>query len=137
MKKILILGSTGMMGSMLSSLLRNDQRFNILCTYRNTNKVKFLDLKKKQKTKIEIFNKHELNKLIHKFNPDYLINCIGLIKQLCRKENLQFIKYLNTDLPKIIALSAKKNKFNVIHLSTDCVFYGNKGNGQCKGIFLE
>ena len=54
MKKILILGSTGMMGSMISRVLRDDLRFQILCTYRNINKVKSLKLKKSQTKKINI-----------------------------------------------------------------------------------
>ena len=47
MKKILILGSTGMMGSMLTRVLKKDKRFQILCTYRNFEKIKILNLKKK------------------------------------------------------------------------------------------
>ena len=49
MKKILILGSTGMMGSALSLFLRNNKKFEILCTYKNHKKIKFLKLKKNQK----------------------------------------------------------------------------------------
>ena len=36
MIKILILGSTGMMGSTISKILKNDERFEILCSYKSS-----------------------------------------------------------------------------------------------------
>lgn len=128
MKKILILGSTGMMGSMIVKFLKKDKRFKILCTYKDYKKIKLLNLKKYQKKKLNILEFKKLNKIIKKYNPDYVINCIGLIKQLCNKKNFKLTKYLNTNFPKKIALLAERNKFKVIHLSTDCVFSGKKGN---------
>ncbi len=128
MKKILILGSTGMMGSMIVKFLKKDKRFTILCTYKDYKKIKLLNLKKYQKKKLNILEFKKLNKIIKKYNPDYVINCIGLIKQLCNKKNFKLTKHLNTNFPKKIALLAERNKFKVIHLSTDCVFSGKKGN---------
>ena len=134
MKKILILGSTGMMGSMLTRVLKKDKRFKILCTYRNFKKIKILNLKKNQLKKINISKFKDVKKLITKFKPDYVINCIGLIKQLCNKKNLKETKFLNSTFPKKISKVAEKNKFKIIHLSTDCVFSGKKGNYNEKEI---
>ncbi len=128
MKKIIILGSTGMMGSMLTRVLKKDKRFQILCTYRNFEKVKILNLNQNQLKKINVSNLEDIKKLIIRFKPDYLINCIGLIKQLCNKKNLKETKFLNSTFPKKISKIAEKNKFKIIHLSTDCVFSGKKGN---------
>tara|TARA_X000000950_G_scaffold270059_1_gene349394 strand:- start:1607 stop:2485 length:879 start_codon:yes stop_codon:yes gene_type:complete len=128
LKKIIILGSTGMMGSVISNLLKNDERFQILCFYKNSKKIKFMNLKKNQKKKLNIKNFNELKKTINKFNPHYLINCVGLIKQLFNSKNIKDARYLNSTLPLKLSLIAKKKKFKVIHLSTDCVFKGNKGN---------
>jgi len=128
MKKILILGSTGMMGSMMSKFLKNDDRFKILCTYKDYQKIKLLKLSNRQRKKLNVFNLPDLKKTILNYNPDYLINCIGLIKQLCNEKNITQTKFLNSDLPKKILQIAKKKKFKIIHLSTDCVFSGKKGN---------
>ena len=128
MKKILILGSTGMMGSMISKVLRDDFRFQILCTYRNLNKIKDLKLKKNQIKKISISKIDNLERIILSFDPDYIINCIGLIKQLCTNKNIKQTNFLNKILPKKILQFSQKKKIKVIHLSTDCVFSGFKGD---------
>ena len=128
MKKILILGSTGMMGSSISKLIKNDKRFKILCTYKDHHKIRLIKLDKNQKKRLDVFNFNELKKIIYKFNPDYLINCVGLIKQLSNKKNIKKTKFLNTILPKKLSSVAKDKKFRIIHLSTDCVFSGKKGN---------
>lgn len=128
MKKILILGSTGMMGSAISKLIKNDKRFKILCTYKNYRKVKLIKLQKNQKKKLNVFNFNEIKKIIITFKPDFIINCVGLIKQLSNEQNLNKTKFLNTTLPKKLSIVAKNRNFRIIHLSTDCVFSGKKGN---------
>ena len=127
-KKIIILGSTGMMGSVVSHILKDDKRFQILCTYKNSKKINFLNFKKNQKKKLNVKNFSELKKTINKFNPDYLINCVGLIKQLFKNKNIKDAWYLNSTLPSKLSKIAKRNNFKIIHLSTDCVFKGSRGN---------
>ena len=58
-KKVIILGSTGMMGSVISNLLKNDERFQILRNNKNTKKIKFNSLKKNQKKKLDVKNFYE------------------------------------------------------------------------------
>ena len=128
MKRILILGSTGMMGSTISKLIQNDKRFKILCTYKNYRKIKLIKLKKNQKKKLNVFDFNELKRIIFRFKPDYIINCVGLIKQLSNKQNINKTKFLNTNLPRKLSIIAKNKNFKIIHLSTDCVFSGKKGN---------
>jgi dTDP-4-dehydrorhamnose reductase len=59
--------------------------------------------------------------------PDWIINCIGLIKQ--RSEALDPLASisLNSLFPHQLALVCQKVKARMIHLSTDCVFSGKKG----------
>ena len=128
MIKILILGSTGMMGSTISKILKNDERFEILCSYKSSKKIKIIKLNAKQKIKLNVNNLNEIKRIINKFEPDYLINCVGLIKQLFNKSNIKKARYLNSILPKKLSKFADKKKFKIIHLSTDCVFSGKRGN---------
>lgn len=127
-KKILILGATGMMGSTLSKLLKDDNRFNILCTYKDPSKIKFINLKKNQKKKLNVIDKKKLKKIIVDFNPDYIVNCVGLIKQLFKTNSVNLARYLNSSFPKILMKTTKQKKTKILHLSTDCVFSGKKGN---------
>lgn len=100
--KILILGSDGMVGSMMTSYLSNKERgYDVTSLGR-----KDFDA--------------VTDSLPDLSNYDYVINCIGLIKQKTIENNpLYYI--LNSEFPH--KLSAACNK--VIHISSDCVFSGN------------
>ncbi len=68
-----------------------------------------------------LFN--ELNRI----KPDYIINCIGIIKQLsASKESIPSIT-LNSLLPHKLAQWSAKWGGKLIHFSTDCVFSGKTG----------
>ena len=57
---------------------------------------------------------------------DTVINCIGLLNQVA-ENNPEKSVYLNSYLPHLIAYTLKEKKTKLIHMSTDCVFAGNKG----------
>lgn len=60
--------------------------------------------------------------------PDIVINCIGLIKQLPISEDPLSAITVNARLPHRISLISKTAGARMIHISTDCVFNGVKGN---------
>ena len=126
--KILILGSTGMLGSMFALYLKNKNNFEILCTYRNFKKIKLLKLNSDQKIKLNVENFYQLKNVINIFKPDYIINCVGFIKQLCNNKNKNITKFLNQKFPFLILKSINKINTKLIHFSTDCVFSGLSGN---------
>lgn len=132
--KILILGSTGMLGFTLLSELTNHANFKLYATYRDdkikkllfkkikapTNKIKF--------TKIDILNISDLKlkKLIK--DMDVIINCIGLIKQkIHNSKNNKEAVIINTLFPFRLNNLRKKSQ-KIYQISTDCVFDGTKGN---------
>ena len=125
-KKILILGSTGMLGHQLFNFLKKKKysvkglcrNKKILHKYINKNKFICLDLNKL----------NELEKIITKYKPNFVINCAGVIKQKTNKFKEDNIYFINSYLPNYLSILAKKNKFKFIHISTDCVYDGNKGN---------
>lgn len=58
--------------------------------------------------------------------PDYVINCVGvLVKQ--SKDNLPSAILLNSYLPNFLSKVGNKLNYKLIHISTDCVFSGKKG----------
>lgn len=60
--------------------------------------------------------------------PEIVINCIGLIKQLpVASDPLSAIK-TNSLLPHRISMLCRTAHARLIHISTDCVFDGKKGN---------
>lgn len=68
-----------------------------------------------------------LERLLQWLRPDYLVNCIGIIKQ--RDEARAAIPSLliNSVLPHRLAEAAGAWGGRMIHFSTDCVFNGHKG----------
>ncbi len=57
---------------------------------------------------------------------DAIINCIGILNQTA-EENHSMALYLNSYLPHLVADTIKDKKTKLIHMSTDCVFAGNTG----------
>ena len=59
--------------------------------------------------------------------PDIVINCIGLIKQLPLAADPLTAITVNALLPHRISLISRTAGARLIHISTDCVFDGKKG----------
>ena len=57
---------------------------------------------------------------------DTIINCIGLLNQTCEKNKTAAI-YLNSYFPHQLAEFTASTDTQVIHMSTDCVFSGKRG----------
>lgn len=61
-------------------------------------------------------------------SPDAVINAIGIVKQRpAAKEALESIR-INSLLPHQLAALCKVANAKFVHISTDCVFSGNKGS---------
>jgi dTDP-4-dehydrorhamnose reductase len=127
-KKIYILGITGMLGYELFIRFNKNTQYKIKGSTRlnycnNLNQYKNIDFN------ISAFNLKKIEKKLKKFKPDYVLNCIGLVKQKIKKfSNGYEVYYLNSIFPYEISKITKKISAKLIHFSTDCVFSGRKGN---------
>lgn len=75
---------------------------------------------------LEISNIKKVENLIFKNKPDVVINCIGiLIKE--SEEHPDSAIFINSYFPYFLERLGKQIRFNLIHISTDCVFSGEKG----------
>lgn len=123
-KKILILGANGLIGNGITNYLKT-KNLRIFAGIRSkekaySKKISFVFYKNLNSKK----SINDIEKLIKKINPDYVINCLGITKHIKSKnQNL-----LNIYLPEIMLKLKKKFYFNLIHITTDCVFDGKKGN---------
>ncbi len=71
----------------------------------------------------------EVARALASIQPDLVINCIGLIKQGgYTAHDPLFSISLNALLPHRVSLICRVAKIRMIHISTDCVFSGRKGN---------
>ena len=127
--RILIFGVTGMLGSMVFKVLRNSTELDVYGTTRST----LLPAPKNESTAriipcIDVENTDSLVSAFTQAKPDVVINCIGLVKQLaCADDPLQAVP-INSLLPHKLSSLCKLSGARLIHISTDCVFSGSKGN---------
>lgn len=118
--KILILGSSGILGKTLQLYL-SKKYIDFLTISREKNNNKNITLK-------NISNFNNLEELIFKIRPTHIINCIGVTKFNNTYKNKKLTVLLNTKMPIYLAELCKLNKIYLLHISTDCVFSGKKGN---------
>ena len=128
--RILILGATGMLGSAMSRFLSQDKSFHVYGTVRSAQVSHDLNKKSLFTTisGIDVENNDSLVTAFATARPDVVINCVGLVKQLGNANiPLQAIP-INALLPHKLALLCQAMGSRLIHVSTDCVFSGKKGN---------
>lgn len=77
---------------------------------------------------VNVGNVKKVEEIVKDFNPIYVINAVGIIKQLPESKNDLLALDINSIFPQNLADLAEKHSFKLINISTDCVFSGKKGN---------
>ena len=110
-KKILIIGSNGSLGKEI---------IKTFIFYKFTN---YLSLNRKKVDVVKNFKK--LEKIIIKYKPTHIINCVAMTNIL-RCENESSAAYeTNSIFPIKLANNIKKKNIKLIHFSTEAVFRGS------------
>tara|TARA_B110000259_G_C14016757_1_gene401585 strand:+ start:1179 stop:2000 length:822 start_codon:yes stop_codon:yes gene_type:complete len=115
--KIFLFGSTGMLGNYVFKYLSNHNK-HIICINRNELDVSDITYDK-------------LSEVIIKYNPnegDIIINCIGIIPQSNNNVYLHSYFTINSLFPNMLSTFSYINNLRFIHITTDCVFSGLKGD---------
>jgi|688.fasta_scaffold310663_2 dTDP-4-dehydrorhamnose reductase len=109
-KKIFILGCDGMLGRYMYKYM-----FNIYEVYPIN------------RSNYDVLNDN-FNNLKKILIPNsILINCIGIIPQSNEKNNSLYLK-INCIFPNMLSVLCNELNIKFIHITTDCVFSGKKGN---------
>jgi dTDP-4-dehydrorhamnose reductase len=127
--RILILGGSGMLGHKLWQ--RFSERFDTYATFRQSpssyDRYGFFDANRS----IGHVSADDFDSLVRAFarvRPEVVVNCVGIVKQdAAAKDPYQSIN-INALYPHRLAALARATGARLIHLSTDCVFSGRKGN---------
>ena len=128
---ILILGANGMLGQKLFKRLSQDEKLNVWGTIRDKNLESFFanHLKPKLISDIDCSESlDKLNNVIKTIKPDILINCIGITKKNSSERLRTNLIKINALLPHKLLEICNLENCRLIHISTDCVFSGKKGN---------
>lgn len=118
-KKVVVLGSTGMAGHMIAHYME-EQGFAVYRVSRS-------EKKSNTSRKIDVANIEQVIQFIDEVGADVVINCVGLLQKRC-EERVDLAVLINSYMPHCLEYHYKESMVKIIHLSTDCVFSGERGN---------
>ena len=127
--KILVLGASGMLGNAMIRVLSEKADSQVYGTIRSESSKRFFraDIAERLIPGVDVEQHDSLLQAFTRARPDVVINCVGLIKQLADAEDpLQAIP-INALLPHRLAKLCELSGARLVHMSTDCVFAGDKG----------
>lgn len=116
--KLLILGGNGMAGHMLVQYFKSQGRHTVFYTSRDPRDSNALIVDASDCTMVE--------KVAEAVRPDVMINAIGILNQFAEQDKIGAY-HINGFLPHRLARTADQIGSRLIHISTDCVFSGNRG----------
>lgn len=128
--RILVLGASGMLGSTAYRVLGKDPRFEAFGTIRSERARQFFPnaLAANLRSGVDVENLDGLVSVLEQIRPEVVINCVGVVKQLGSAKDPLVAIPLNALLPHRLARLCGLLGARLIHISTDCVFTGAKGN---------
>ena len=119
MNKVLVLGGNGMAGNMIKTYFE-ENGYDVYCTQTKNsrdNKVYLYDIMKNMK---------KLEKIIAEIKPNLVINAIGILNKMAEDYKVLAVT-VNSLFPHYVDELSQKYNFKFIHMSTDCVNSGKKG----------
>jgi dTDP-4-dehydrorhamnose reductase len=127
--KVLVLGSTGLIGH---------QVFNYL---QKTNKYELYNIAYRKKLNNDtilcnVRNQQEFINIIKTISPDIIVNCIGILIEGAN-QNPENAIFINAYMPHMLMKLSDELNSRFIHISTDCVFSGEKGISYIEEDFKD
>jgi dTDP-4-dehydrorhamnose reductase len=127
--KILILGAAGMLGNAAYRLFATSPGFEVIGTIRGGAPVGLeQSATARLRSGVNATDQDSLVRVIGETRPDLVINCIGVVKQLSAAKDPLVSISLNALLPHRLAELCAAAGARLVHVSTDCIFDGRKGD---------
>lgn len=128
--RALVLGVTGMLGNAMFRVLSHGAGLEVYGTARSGAVRQFFapELGQRIIAGVDVENQDSLTRVFAEVKPQVVLNCIGLIKQLADADDPLLALPINAMLPHRLARLCELGGSRLVHVSTDCVFAGTKGN---------
>jgi len=125
MNKILITGSNGLLGQKLVKLFISKNDFEVHAVSRGENRL----INKLGYTyySIDITEQDKLTDLVHKIKPNYILHTAAMTNVDACELQQKECDLINVEVVKTLTDVCKKNDIHLIHISTDFIFDGKKG----------
>lgn len=128
--RVLVLGASGMLGNAMFRVLSQGTGLEVFGTARSGSVRRFFAPEAGQRiiAGVDVENLDALARVFAEVKPQVVVNCIGLIKQLADADDPLQALPINAMLPHRMARLCELGGARLVHVSTDCVFTGTKGN---------
>jgi dTDP-4-dehydrorhamnose reductase len=129
MTNVVILGASGMLGNAMLDVLSRDRALCVTGTVRSPSQISLFanDLRDRVMADVDVMQPDDLITVFRSLHPQVVINCVGIVKQLTAANDTLAILPLNTLLPHRLSRLCDAAGARMIHISTDCVFAGDRG----------
>ncbi|KNH17518.1 dTDP-4-dehydrorhamnose reductase [Priestia megaterium] len=117
--KVLILGGKGMAGHVITKYFIQHTNHDVFFTSR--------DPKDKDTIYLDVTDFKHVEETIESIKPHVLINCIGILNEHASHNPMRAFQ-VNSLLPHQLAKFVERHQGKLIHISTDCVFSGARGD---------
>ena len=130
MTRILVLGASGMLGNALVRVFAESPGYQAWGTVRSLRSAERLPspVRDRLLAGVEATDPDALLRAFAEARPEVVVNCVGLVKQLAEADDPLAAIPINSILPHRLARICASTGARLIHLSTDCVFSGSRGN---------
>jgi len=117
MKKIVILGKNGMLGSRIFNFFSENLNYSVFSF---------------DKDELDITNFLKVQNTLKKIKPDLLINCTAYTNVDEAENNKELAFLINSESVLNLAKFCSKLNIKFVHFSTDYVFSGKNKDGYCE-----
>jgi dTDP-4-dehydrorhamnose reductase len=131
MKKIVVLGGSGMLGSMVADVLRRDAEFEVAATVRSRGLAEQFS-RRLPEVEWRLLDcaapRESLREAIA--GTEWVVNAIGITKPYAHDDNPQEVENairVNSVFPYELSAAARETGARVLQIATDCVYSGQKG----------
>ncbi len=131
--RVVVLGATGMLGSMVLNYLAGDSSLSLVATARSRQLIKGLnDRLPGVDCKVFDAEQCDVEQVLGILgDSEWAVNAIGVIKPYTHDDNaaevVRAIK-VNAVFPHILAQAVERTGCRVLQIATDCVYSGTKGS---------
>jgi len=127
--KVLVLGSTGLIGHQVFNYLDKTEKYEL-------HNIAYRKKLNDNTILCNVRNQKEFIDTIKSISPDVIINCIGILIKGANLDPENAI-FINSYMPHVLMNLSDELNSKLIHISTDCVFSGNKGIAYLEEDFKD
>jgi dTDP-4-dehydrorhamnose reductase len=129
-KHLVIVGAGGMLGHRLVQEFCRHSDYDVHATLRTMIPASFANARATYHTEVDLaFDTSKIRNLLQEIRPEIVINAAGVIKHRAAGADPDLSMSINGALPHTLGITATEIGARLIHISTDCVYSGQREDG--------